>query len=118
MIQNFSERLIAELHKDAYGYRPTQSFWDTFACFNVDQKRAMWDRILADICHSVEADRHNEQLAVDRFEKEVQHRMSYGSSREKIVTWMLYQAGCLNDPEQFEFHNNLPFGYLTPKEHA
>ena len=52
----FDENLISDLHKDAYGFRPDQSFWATFASFNPDQKQALWDNMIAVLNRNIEGD--------------------------------------------------------------
>ena len=52
----FDENLISDLHKDAYGFRPDQSFWTTFAAFNPDQKQALWDNMIAILNRNIDED--------------------------------------------------------------
>ena len=43
---NFDERVVSDLHKDAYGFRPDQAFWGFWAASNPDQKQAQWDNMI------------------------------------------------------------------------
>ena len=42
MAYTFDENLVSDLHKDAYGFRPSQSFWATFAASNGVQFGLIW----------------------------------------------------------------------------
>ena len=107
----FDENLISDLHKDAYGFRPDQSFWATFAAFNPDQKQALWDSMLADLERSIEEDRKLQEDAVFKFEQRVENLMHDGTNVKRVVAWLMQAEEC-NDVEMFEFDNGLPFGYL------
>lgn len=106
----FDENLISDLHKDAYGFRPDQSYWNLFAAANPDQKQAIWDNLLKDLNRSIEQDQKEEQEAIAKFENRIDNLIHDVTNRKAIVAWLLKEAD--GDEEHFEFLNNLPFGYL------
>lgn len=107
----FDENLISDLHKDAYGFRPDQSFWSIFAAFNPDQKQALWDSMLADLERSIEEDRELQEEAIIKFESRIENLMHESTNVKRVVAWLMQAEEC-NDAEMFEFDNGLPFGYL------
>ena len=107
----FDENLISDLHKDAYGFRPSESFWSTFAAFNPEQKQALWDSMIADLNRSIDEDRKLQEEAVIKFENRIENLMHDGTNVKSIVQWLMQAEEC-NDAEMFEFDNGLPFGYL------
>lgn len=107
----FDENLISDLHKDAYGFRPSESFWATFAAFNPDQKQALWDSLLADLNRSIDEDGEREEAAIFEFEDRVDNLMHDGTNRKSVVEWLMREADEYG--ERFEFLNGLPFGYLS-----
>lgn len=109
----FDENLISDLHKDAYGFRPSESFWATFAAFNPDQKQALWDSLIADLDRSIKEDEDREYLAIVEFECRVDNLMHDGTNRKSVVEWLMKNADEFG--ERFEFLNGLPFGYLKSK---
>jgi len=121
MTYTFDEYLISDLHKDVYGFRPSESFWATFAAFNADQKQALWDSMIADLNRSIEEEEKNQQAAIVEFEDRIDSLMSdftTFTNRKSIVSWFMRQAECDNDAERLEFLNGLPFGYLKSKEYV
>ena len=54
---SYDENVISDLHKDAYGFRPDSSFWATWAAFNVIQKQALWDSMIADLNRTIEQEK-------------------------------------------------------------
>lgn len=107
----FDENLISDLHKDAYGFRPSESFWTTFAAFNPEQKQALWDSMIADLNRSIDEDRKLQEEAIIKFENRIENLMHDGTNVKSIVKWLMQAEEC-NDAEMFEFDNGLPFGYL------
>ena len=106
----FDENVVSDLHKDAYGFRPDQSFWSFFAAANPDQKQAVWDSLLADLKRSVDEDYEREQSAIFEFEDRVDNLMHDGTNRKAVIEWLMKEVD--EDAERFEFVNSLPFGYL------
>ena len=39
----FDDSLISDLHKDAYGVRPTQTFWTLWETMTPSQKQCEWE---------------------------------------------------------------------------
>lgn len=111
----FDENLISDLHKDAYGFRPSESFWATFAAFNPMQKQALWDSMLADLDRAIKEDEELEKAAIIKFESRIDNLMHDGTNRKAVVAWFVDAEDCYGDVEHFEFLNGLPFGYLKKK---
>ena len=42
----FSDQLVSDLHKDAYGYRPSEAFWLDWSRGTDDDRQSMWDDLL------------------------------------------------------------------------
>jgi len=115
---SFDENSISDLHKDAYGFRPDSLFWAAWAAFNVTQKQALWDSMLADLDRSIEEDRRLQEEAVLKFEDRIENLMHDCTNRQRIVQWLLDSEDCNGDVEYFEFLNNLPFGYIKKMEYV
>ena len=45
----FSNELISDLHKDAWGHRPRQMFFLKWEKANDDKKQSMWDNLIDDM---------------------------------------------------------------------
>jgi len=118
MLYTFDEAVLSDLHKDAYGFRPDQSFWATFAAFNPDQKQALWDSLIADLNRSIEKDEADQKAAIVEFEDRVDNLMHDGTTRKAVVQWLMREDDDTMDAEGFEFIYNLPFGYLKKMEYV
>ena len=69
MTYTFDETIISDLHKDAYGFRPREGFWNMWAAFNDDQKQVEWDRLISVMDESMEQQRLEEENALKEFRK-------------------------------------------------
>lgn len=49
MNYTFDERSVSDLHKDAYGFRPGESFWTEWQASDMDGKQALWDLMIEDL---------------------------------------------------------------------
>lgn len=41
----FDESIISDLHKDAYGFRPSSAWWVEWNSMSSDEKQETWERI-------------------------------------------------------------------------
>lgn len=110
----FDEDLISDLHKDAYGFRPSQSFWSIFAASNGDQKQAIWD----DLCDALEAtvarERQEQARAVERFEHLIADLIRCGAKDFEMALRWLHEAHDTNgDNEYLEFMLGLPYKHIV-----
>ena len=112
MLYTFDEAVLSDLHKDAYGFRPDESFWHNWAVFNPEQKQRVWNNLLEDLKCSVDEDYEREQSAIFKFEDRVDNLMHDGTNRKAVVESLINADDCRGDAEGFEFIYNLPFGYL------
>jgi len=49
MSYTYEENLVSDLHKDAYGIRPGQRFWDDWKSYSEDEKQECWDLLIKDL---------------------------------------------------------------------
>ena len=108
----YDENSISDLHKDAYGFRPSESFWGFWAASNPLQKQACWESMIADLKQSMDEEAKEEAAAIVRFEDRVTNLMHSSTTREKIITWLMDAEDALGDTEYFEFLVGLPYGYI------
>lgn len=46
MTNTFDESIVSALHKDAYGYRPREWFWEQWDSYSHEEKQIVWDNLL------------------------------------------------------------------------
>lgn len=68
----FDTALVSDLHKDAYGHRPSAEFMDMWNNGLSDEGRqAEWDYLVGVMKASIEQEKEEEQIALEEFEKEL-----------------------------------------------
>ena len=45
----YSDELVSDLHKDAWGFRPREKFWFYWEISDQDAKQAIWDNLIDDM---------------------------------------------------------------------
>ena len=45
----YSDDLVSDLHKDAWGHRPGEGFWFRWEIADQDAKQAIWDNLIDDM---------------------------------------------------------------------
>lgn len=113
MAYTFDENLISDLHKDAYGFRPSQSFWATFAASNGDQKQAIWDDLLETLEATVAHERQLKNAAIKQFNQVLDTLYQHAAKNFEDAIKYLHQAYDTDgDDEYLEFKMGLPFGHI------
>ena len=116
----YDERIVSDLHKDAYGFRPGEGFRIRWAEASEDGKQAIWD----DLCETLDRELAREQeaqtMAIEDFEARVSQALSLGAkSRRMAIRWLLDAEGL--DPsfnglpyalEELEYQLGLPYNYF------
>lgn len=94
MAYTFDEQIVSDLHKDAYGFRPTSYFWDSWKQSNDDGKQRIWDSLLESLEEEMERDRNAKLQAVAEFESMVASNMQHGArSRGDAIRWIVQGLG-------------------------
>lgn len=109
----FDENLISDLHKDAYGFRPSQSFWAIFAASNGDQKQAIWDDLLDTLDATIAREKADEERAIKEFNERISVMMKLGAKDfAQAIRWLHEAYDTDGDVEFLEFRMGLPYGYI------
>lgn len=87
----FSNELVSDLHKDAFGYRPSADFMDMWNNGLSDEGRqAEWDYMVKVMKESIEEDKIREQYALEDFEHKLKLTMStHKIDQETALRWMI-----------------------------
>jgi hypothetical protein len=104
-----------DMYKDAYGVRPRGVDTSTWTLEDFDMEFAS----LGSVIEREQADRKvAEAEAVVKFEDRVANLMHTGTSRERVIAWLMDAEHANGDFEYFCFTQGLPYGYFTQKEIA
>ncbi len=71
MAYTFDAQIVSDLHKDAYGCRPSSFWWQCWSDASDDEKQAEWDSILAALERSIDDEEQETRRALEQFEKEL-----------------------------------------------
>ena len=110
----FSDDLISDLHKDAYGMRPGQGFWERWATATDDEKQEEWDWLCQALTLTMAEEEDNQRTCIARLENRIATLMECGAKdRAMAIRWLdeAYSTG--GDIEFLEWNLGVPFGYLT-----
>jgi len=113
MDYTFDNDTVSDLHKDAYGFRPSELFWEEWIGATDAERQAIWDSLERALEVSMEIERENEQRAIDRFEALVRVNINAGAEdRETALRWIMDASGANGDWEYLCFKYGLPYRYF------
>lgn len=83
------ESAISDLHKDAYGFRPSELFWVEWENSSESRKQEIWDIICEDLNRLDNTEQDKEEAAIADFEKRVEQVMEVGQiDRKNAIRWI------------------------------
>lgn len=83
---------ISDLHKDAYGFRPSN--FASFRAMNDDQLQAVYHDLVAAVQSSIEEDKRREAAASDEWNAHIIHLMEVGAKdRATAIRWDMDAMG-------------------------
>lgn len=110
----YNSNTVSDLHKDAFGFRPSQNWWAAWNSMDDDVKQREWDRLLQ--CLEVENTRiaAHEKEMIAKFEASILGTIESGAKdRETAIRWLVDDVDCRGDLGYFAYLNGLPYNYFT-----
>ena len=90
MEYTYSDELMSDLHKDAYGCRPGVTYrlyWETLSAI---EKQVEWDLMISAMQAEQEAQRQYEKEAVTEYEMQIARNLDIGAgTRKDAIRWIL-----------------------------
>ena len=86
----YDERIVSDLYKEVYGFRPSQWWWQEWKSGSEDAKQQLWDELCQS--HEVEMEHQREQdaRAIAEFEAQVAMAIQLGANgREQAIAWIV-----------------------------
>jgi len=112
MAYTFDNNIVSDLHKDAFGMRPSSMFWERWNSYSDDERQREWDRLIVVMERSIELDRMREAEAAETFEKRVEDTIVAGAGdRDTAIRWIMDADNAL-DLEHLCWINGLNFNYF------
>lgn len=97
MAYTFDAQIVSDLHKDAYGVRPSAFWWQCWNEATDDERQAEWDILVADLKASMRDEEEQQKTALADFEAELAAVMKTGNCDE--ITALSYMT-----PVDFDEH--------------
>ena len=111
----FDENILSDLHKDAYGFRPSGDFFREWDLLDDDGKQDLWDQLVDAVGESIEREREYQRMGIAEFEGWVEKTMKIvvDSTREDCIRMMHDAHDTRGDVEYLEHCLGVPYGYLS-----
>jgi len=119
MTYTFDENIVSDLHKEAYGFRPREGWWNMWTAFNADQKQGTWDSLIADLDDAIEQQEQQEAQALVNFRKLLKTTMATCNVDWKNALRILMEADTefTKDSQEFDYFLwTYDLGYEKRKE--
>lgn len=81
--------LVSDLHKDAYGFRTSNEFFEHWNDADADTRQAIWNDLIEDSVRSMAQEKEAELKAIADFEKSVVNVMAVGCDRKTAIRWIV-----------------------------
>lgn len=112
----FDDDLVSDFHKDAYGFRPSESFWSWWSTATPEEKQKEWES-LGRAMQSREAEQQAaDAYHIERFENRLKTLLECGARNEAMaLRWLDEAYETQGDWEYLEFNLGLPYKFLTKR---
>lgn len=97
MAYTFDDKTVSDLHKDAYGFRPSSYFWSQWMAGTDDEKQALWDDLLIALERSIQDEKDAHAAAELRFAEMIRENMLLGARDEETAVRWILEAEELSD---------------------
>lgn len=110
----FDEQCFSDLHKDAFGFRPSSAWWAWLKIATDDEKQYEWDGLIHEMGQREVQRAAAEKAAGLRFETLVARSIEAGAkTRDDAIRWLMDSDSSVRDDiSYFEYLMGIPYGYL------
>jgi hypothetical protein len=118
----FDENIVSDLHKDARGFRPGQSWWQMWNALGDAEKQNVWDALCDELDNAMAAERDAYARAEIDFHQRVQGMMLVGAADELTAIRWILEAEQLTEydlaygSDYVAFHFGLPYKGLFDQQ--
>lgn len=88
----YDENLFSDLHKDAFGFRPSVFAWTEWNEASPAQKQVIWEDLLDAHQRTMDWERQQEEWAIDDYRLRVQDMLELGATGEYQARKWLVQG--------------------------
>lgn len=86
----YDERIVSDLHKDTYGFRPCSGWWTEWKASDEAGKQAIWDMLLESLDETIAYEKRLHDAAIEAFEARVDQLIGLGAvDRQMAIRWIV-----------------------------
>jgi hypothetical protein len=86
----YDENILSDLHKDAYGFRPRELFWNEWNRMNTLERNTRWTRMCNDLERENIESAERDAAALRKFLSELRAVMRAGAqSWREAIDWLV-----------------------------
>jgi hypothetical protein len=108
----YSDELVSDLHKDAYGFRPREGFWDNWNAASPEMKEEIWCGLLVTMGDRMDEERAAQSKAYAEFRATLKNVMQTQGVNWKTALRWLQEADGEYDIEHYLWKQGLAFAKI------
>lgn len=94
----FCDETVSDLHKDAWGHRPSNSFWFYWNCGTDDAKQKIWDDLIDDMVKNDAEEARIKAENASNLAKRIKDTCKLGAKNYRTaIRWILEADGLEHD---------------------
>lgn len=98
----YSDDLVSDLHKDAWGHRPSEKFWFHWEIADKDAKQAIWDNLIDDMVKNDAEEARIKAENVSNLAKRIKDTCKLGAKNYRTAIRWILQADELEEDHYYE----------------
>ncbi len=98
----FCENTISDLHKDAWGYRPSQGFWVRWEASNDDAKQKIWNDLIDDMVKNDEEEAKIKAENASKLAKRIKEACQLGAKNYRTAIKWILEADELEEDKSYQ----------------
>lgn len=98
----YSDDLVSDLHKDAWGHRPSEKFWFHWEIADKDAKQAIWDNLIDDMVKNDAEEARIKAENASNLAKRIKDTCKLGARNYRTAIRWILQADQLEEDQYYE----------------
>ena len=110
----YSDDLVSDLHKDAWGHRPGERFWFHWEIADQDAKQAIWDNLIDDMVKNDAEEAKAKKDNASKLAQRIREVCKLGANNYRTaIKWIIDADGLEHDKyyggDQLAWEYNIEF---------
>jgi hypothetical protein len=90
MSYTFDETIVSDLHKDARGFRPSQTWWSVWNRVSDDAKQDIWDALCIELSEELDREKREQARAALALTERLEQMYELGATSEvQALQWIM-----------------------------